>query len=109
MSFLLRKVEPDMDIKPRIFHIDFSQEVNIATSTITYFNEYHKNHFYLNHLILDSFLFLQVEYGVDYLLFQLLILGCLTDSRGYVWRKSPFDLYLVEIIPILTQTSDTKV
>lgn len=28
MSFLLRKVEPDTETKPRIFHIDFSQEVN---------------------------------------------------------------------------------
>nr|XP_034315108.1 E3 ubiquitin-protein ligase rnf213-alpha-like isoform X1 [Crassostrea gigas] len=76
MSFLLRKVEPDTETKPRIFHIDFSQEV---------------------------------EYGIDYLLFQLLILGCLTDSRGHVWRKSPIDLYLIEIIPIITQTSESKI
>ncbi|XP_061169142.1 E3 ubiquitin-protein ligase RNF213-like [Saccostrea echinata] len=45
----------------------------------------------------------EVEEGVDYLLFQLLILGCLTNSQGYIWRKSPFDLYLVESLPILSQ------
>lgn len=48
----------------------------------------------------------KVEDGVDYLLFQLLVLGCLTDSYGYVWKKSPYDLYLVESLPILSKTTD---
>lgn len=37
MSFLLRKIESDMDTKPRIFHIDFSQEVNICNFKTKYF------------------------------------------------------------------------
>ncbi|KAL3881513.1 hypothetical protein ACJMK2_027945, partial [Sinanodonta woodiana] len=43
----------------------------------------------------------EVQEGIDYFLFNLLILGCLTDKSGYVWRRSPRDLYLVETIPII--------
>nr|XP_022293483.1 E3 ubiquitin-protein ligase rnf213-alpha-like isoform X1 [Crassostrea virginica] len=45
----------------------------------------------------------EVQEGVDYLLFQLLILGCLTNSTGQVWRKLPYDLYLVETMPLLAR------
>ena len=44
-----------------------------------------------------------MQEGVDYLLFQLLILGCLTNSTGQVWRKLPYDLYLVETMPLLAR------
>ncbi|KAL3881536.1 hypothetical protein ACJMK2_027968, partial [Sinanodonta woodiana] len=43
----------------------------------------------------------EVQEGVDCFLFSLLILGCLTDSFGHVWRRSARDLYLVETMPIL--------
>ncbi|KAL3881514.1 hypothetical protein ACJMK2_027946, partial [Sinanodonta woodiana] len=43
----------------------------------------------------------EVQEGLDFLLFNLLILGCLTDKSGYVWRRSSRDLYLVETMPIL--------
>ncbi|KAK3585587.1 hypothetical protein CHS0354_036774 [Potamilus streckersoni] len=43
----------------------------------------------------------EVQEGVDYFLFNLLILGCLTDRSGYVWRRSPRDLYLIETMPIV--------
>jgi len=39
--------------------------------------------------------------GVDALLFHLLILGCLSNSTGYVWRKAPYDHYIVETMPQL--------
>ncbi|KAL3881507.1 hypothetical protein ACJMK2_027939 [Sinanodonta woodiana] len=42
----------------------------------------------------------EVQEGVDYFLFNLLILGCLTDKSGYIWRRSPRDLYLIETMPI---------
>ncbi|KAL3881508.1 hypothetical protein ACJMK2_027940, partial [Sinanodonta woodiana] len=42
----------------------------------------------------------EVQEGVDFFLFNLLILGCLTDKSGYVWRRSPRDLYLIETMPI---------
>ncbi|XP_061169263.1 E3 ubiquitin-protein ligase RNF213-like isoform X1 [Saccostrea echinata] len=45
----------------------------------------------------------EVQDGVDYLLFQLLILGCLTNSTGHVWRKLPYDLYIVETMPLLAR------
>ncbi|XP_062591685.1 E3 ubiquitin-protein ligase rnf213-alpha-like, partial [Saccostrea cucullata] len=45
----------------------------------------------------------EVQEGVDYLLFQLLILGCLTNSTGHVWRKLPYDLYIVETMPLLAR------
>ncbi|KAL3881537.1 hypothetical protein ACJMK2_027969, partial [Sinanodonta woodiana] len=43
----------------------------------------------------------EVQEGVDCFLFSLLILGCLTDSFGHVWRRSARDLYLVETMPIM--------
>ncbi|KAK3585590.1 hypothetical protein CHS0354_036776 [Potamilus streckersoni] len=43
----------------------------------------------------------EVQEGVDCFLFSLLILGCLTDSFGHVWRRSSRDLYLVETMPIM--------
>ncbi|XP_021363666.1 E3 ubiquitin-protein ligase rnf213-alpha-like isoform X2 [Mizuhopecten yessoensis] len=44
----------------------------------------------------------EVYIGVDAFLFQLLVLGCLVNSAGYVWIKSPSDHYLVEAMPLLT-------
>ena len=39
--------------------------------------------------------------GLDSFLFNLLVLGEISDSEGYVWRKRPNDLYVVEItIPL---------
>ncbi|KAL3881511.1 hypothetical protein ACJMK2_027943, partial [Sinanodonta woodiana] len=43
----------------------------------------------------------EVQEGVDFFLFNLLILGCLTDKSGFVWRRSPRDLYLIETMPIV--------
>ena len=39
----------------------------------------------------------QVIPDIDTLLFNLLILGELTDNRGRVWRRNPRDLYILEI------------
>ncbi|XP_062574164.1 E3 ubiquitin-protein ligase rnf213-alpha-like [Saccostrea cucullata] len=49
----------------------------------------------------------EVVEEVDYLLFQLIILGCLTDSHGNVWRKLPSDLYLIETTPLLIESSQS--
>lgn len=46
---------------------------------------------------------------MDYLLFQLLILGCLTNSTGHVWRKLPYDLYIVETMPLLARDFQDQV
>ena len=35
--------------------------------------------------------------GLDTFLFSLLILGEVSDSEGYVWRRHPNDLYVVEV------------
>ncbi|KAK7107714.1 hypothetical protein V1264_015588 [Littorina saxatilis] len=45
----------------------------------------------------------QVQEGVDHLLYNLLVLGCVTDRHGQVWLRSPMDLYLVETMPLLDQ------
>ncbi|KAK7488216.1 hypothetical protein BaRGS_00020523, partial [Batillaria attramentaria] len=45
----------------------------------------------------------QVQEGVDHLLYNLLVLGCVTDHHGKVWLKSPMDMYLVETMPLLDQ------
>ncbi|XP_053396339.1 E3 ubiquitin-protein ligase rnf213-alpha-like isoform X2 [Mercenaria mercenaria] len=50
----------------------------------------------------------EVENGVDYLLFNLLILGCLMDKTGFVWRKSPTDIYLIETMPLMMQTTNRR-
>ncbi|XP_053396012.1 E3 ubiquitin-protein ligase rnf213-alpha-like [Mercenaria mercenaria] len=50
----------------------------------------------------------EVQDGVDFLLFNLLILGCLVDKTGYVWRKSNTDLYLIETMPILAKSDDDR-
>lgn len=34
---------------------------------------------------------------LETLLFNLLILGEITDDRGRVWRRNPYDLYILEI------------
>ena len=52
---------------------------------------------------------LQVQEGVDAFLFQLLVLGCLGHSSGYVWRKSEMDYYITESMPLLTRNTDTQV
>ncbi|XP_067673877.1 E3 ubiquitin-protein ligase rnf213-alpha-like [Haliotis asinina] len=51
----------------------------------------------------------EVQEGVDYLLFNLLILGCISNNMGHVWLKSPLDLYLVETIPITDVRQDRRV
>ena len=38
---------------------------------------------------------------MDFLLFNLLVLRCLTDKTGHVWRRSELDLYLVENMPLM--------
>ncbi|XP_046558704.1 E3 ubiquitin-protein ligase RNF213-like [Haliotis rubra] len=50
----------------------------------------------------------EVQEGVDYLLFNLLVLGCISNNMGHVWLKSPLDLYLVETIPITDVRQDRR-
>ncbi|XP_053396018.1 E3 ubiquitin-protein ligase rnf213-alpha-like [Mercenaria mercenaria] len=50
----------------------------------------------------------EVQYGVDYLLFNLIILGCLVDKTGFVWRKSHIDIYLIEAMPLLTHAVERR-
>ncbi|KAH3735693.1 hypothetical protein DPMN_042228 [Dreissena polymorpha] len=48
---------------------------------------------------------LQVQEGIDFLLFNLIILGCLVDRSGLVWRRNTDDLYLIETMPIFESQS----
>ncbi|WAR09056.1 R213A-like protein [Mya arenaria] len=48
----------------------------------------------------------EVQEGLDFLLFNLLILNCLTNRKGLVWRRSKNDLYLIESLPTLCKLSD---
>ncbi|XP_052808691.1 E3 ubiquitin-protein ligase rnf213-alpha-like isoform X2 [Mya arenaria] len=50
----------------------------------------------------------EVQEGVDYMLFNLLILNCLVDKSGYVWRRSVHDLYLIEAMPIMFEAKDAN-
>ncbi|XP_077980162.1 E3 ubiquitin-protein ligase rnf213-alpha-like [Glandiceps talaboti] len=42
-----------------------------------------------------------VQHGVDDLLFNLLVLGGITDVHGKMWRRNAWDLYVVEITSTL--------
>ncbi|KAL8623379.1 hypothetical protein ACOMHN_065913 [Nucella lapillus] len=50
----------------------------------------------------------QVQEGVDHLLYNLLVLGCVMDSHGQVWLRSPMDLYLIEAMPLVDQKDSQK-
>ncbi|KAI0241298.1 E3 ubiquitin-protein ligase [Lamellibrachia satsuma] len=50
----------------------------------------------------------ETQEGIDDLLFNLLVLGSLTDKTGYVWRKSSMDLYLIETLPLLWHDSASQ-
>ncbi|VDI37174.1 Hypothetical predicted protein, partial [Mytilus galloprovincialis] len=50
----------------------------------------------------------EVQEGVDAFLFQLLILGCIGHSSGYVWRRSELDYYIIESMPLLARDTDAK-
>ncbi|XP_052765375.1 E3 ubiquitin-protein ligase rnf213-alpha-like isoform X1 [Mya arenaria] len=41
----------------------------------------------------------EVQEGIDNLLFNLLILNCLKEESGLVWRRSESDIYLIEHMP----------
>ncbi|XP_077862841.1 E3 ubiquitin-protein ligase rnf213-alpha-like, partial [Saccoglossus kowalevskii] len=47
-----------------------------------------------------------VQQGVDNLLFNLLVLGGITDTHGRVWRRYPWDLYMIEVTAP-SQTANT--
>ncbi|XP_063441660.1 E3 ubiquitin-protein ligase rnf213-alpha-like [Mytilus trossulus] len=51
----------------------------------------------------------EVQEGVDVFLFQLLILGCIDHSSGYVWRRSELDYYIIESMPLLARDTDIHV
>ena len=47
--------------------------------------------------------------GLDTFLFSLLILGEVSDSEGYVWRKHPNDLYVIEMTsPAFSEIESVK-
>ncbi|KAK7478896.1 hypothetical protein BaRGS_00029877, partial [Batillaria attramentaria] len=50
----------------------------------------------------------QVQEGVDHLLYNLLVLGRVTDVHGNVWLRSPMDLYLVETMPLHDQKNQQR-
>ena len=46
---------------------------------------------------------------MDDFLFNLIVLGSLTDQEGYVWRRSKYDLYVIEAMPIILSNRETEV
>ena len=44
-----------------------------------------------------------MQEGVDDFLFNIVVLGSLTDQEGYVWRRSIYDLYVIEAMPIFVR------
>lgn len=50
--------------------------------------------FYCN----SRYLALQVRCGLEEFLFRLLVLGCLSDSEGKLWRRNPAHLIAVEAL-----------
>ena len=50
----------------------------------------------------------EVYEGVDQFLFNLTVLGYLKHSNGQLWRRSPSDLYLIEIMPPMVRTHSER-
>ena len=50
----------------------------------------------------------EVQEGVDDFLFNLVVLGSLTDQEGYVWRRSVYDLYVIEAMPIVVRDMSVR-
>jgi hypothetical protein len=48
----------------------------------------------------------QVLEGVDNLLFNLLVLGSITDRTGHVWTRLPSDLYVIETMPLMQREAN---
>ena len=46
---------------------------------------------------------------MDDLLFNLLVLGSLTDKNGYVWQKCNLHLYIIESVPPLSKIRQVSV
>lgn len=53
---------------------------------------------YLRSCVLFSLDISQVHSGLEELLFHLLILGCLSDSHGVLWRRNAAHLITVEVL-----------
>jgi len=56
------------------------------------------------YLVFDA-LFLQVEAGVDEVLFNLIILGSLVNSDGIVWQIKRGQYYIVECMPFTSEVN----
>ncbi|XP_052215091.1 E3 ubiquitin-protein ligase rnf213-alpha-like isoform X2 [Dreissena polymorpha] len=50
----------------------------------------------------------EVEDGLDFFLFNLLILKCVVNTQGYVWRRDDDDLYLIEAMPMLKKSNSNS-
>ena len=44
-----------------------------------------------------------MQEGVDDFLLSLIVLGCVSDCEGNVWRRSANDIYVIEAMPIVRQ------
>jgi len=56
------------------------------------------------YLVFDAW-FLQVEAGVDEVLFNLIILGSLVNSDGFVWQVKRGQYYIVECMPLISEVN----
>jgi len=50
----------------------------------------------------------QVEFGVDELLFNLIILQSLVNSDGVVWQAKKSQYYVIECMPFIKQVKYSK-
>ncbi|WAR16700.1 R213A-like protein, partial [Mya arenaria] len=48
----------------------------------------------------------EVQEGIDYLLFNLLVLNSLKDESGLVWKRSTSDIYLIEHMPRMSTSGN---
>jgi len=113
---LSERLGPLREQDPLLLHIDaaavcFTKNILIfaiiACTIIYYFGV--TNNIFLSHfgLLLMDFLNLQVRHGLEEFLFKLLILGCLSDSEGTIWRRNAAHLVAIEVLQ-LGQKSQTQ-
>ncbi|ESO94720.1 hypothetical protein LOTGIDRAFT_232244 [Lottia gigantea] len=75
----------------------FEKEVNVSDITDRLM-KYTRHPGHIQPMIFHLDISSEVLDGVDFFLYNLLILGCIRNKDGYVWKKSDHDLYLIENI-----------
>lgn len=92
---LSEKLAPLREQDPVLLHIDTA---GVRTQAFISTDHLFCCWLYLRVFFLFTFVTCQVRSGLEELLFHLLVLGCLSDSHGMLWRRNVAHLITVEVL-----------